>query len=139
MPGTQGNIQSVQANWDSLVNTLTDRLGAGTGSLLHKARPTQLANGILTIAFDPSAKIQKDMCENNGRSEQITQVLKDCLNLDLKIAFVLDTPSADTPIPIQEDPGAARKRRNDILNDPAVKTVLMELNATVTSIEENQA
>ena len=31
-----------------------------------------------------------------------------------------------------------RQKRNEIINDPAVKTVLMELDATITGIEENQ-
>ena len=30
------------------------------------------------------------------------------------------------------------QRKNEIVNDPAVKTLLMELNATITGIEENQ-
>jgi len=38
----------------------------------------------------------------------------------------------------QAPPKTPSQRRNEIVNDPAVKTVLMELDATITGIEENE-
>ena len=43
---------------------------------------------------------------------------------------------------IQTAPGVGRlmtssQRRNELINDPAVKTVLMDLDATITGIEED--
>jgi hypothetical protein len=47
-----------------------------------------------------------------------------------------DTQNVTKPTPKQ--PKTSRQRKNQIINDPAVKTVLMELDATITGIEENQ-
>jgi len=35
-------------------------------------------------------------------------------------------------------PKTGSQRRNELINDPAVKTVLMGLDATITGIEEDQ-
>jgi hypothetical protein len=35
-------------------------------------------------------------------------------------------------------PKTSSQRKNEIINDPAVKTVLLGLDATITGIEENQ-
>ena len=91
----------------------------------------------MTLEFGPSAKMQKKMCESNGRLEQIQALLSEQFSapLTLKLETAkhehLDTESA----PAQ--PKTFSQKRNELVNDPAVKTVLMGLDATITGIEEN--
>jgi len=56
-------------------------------------------------------------------------------------------PSIEQPLPTQEQPTRRRgesegkisgRKKNEIINDPAVKKVLIGLDATITGIEENQ-
>jgi len=79
------------------------------------------------------AKLQKEMCESNGRKEQIQQAL--CSALDASIELEFSVSGADATSAADEHQ-AVKGRRQDLLNDPAVRTVLMGLNATVTNIEE---
>jgi hypothetical protein len=77
------------------------------------------------------------MCESNGRAEQIESTLTELLSTPIRLKLEL---SEDQP-PIEEStpkpPGVASQRKKEIINDPAVKTVLMGLDATITNIEED--
>ena len=77
------------------------------------------------------------MCESNGRAEQIQRLLCEELSIPLKLKFAIASEEKT-----QEEPAANRQvtsgqRRNEIISDPAVKTVLLGLDATITGIEEN--
>ncbi|MCF7975064.1 MAG: DNA polymerase III subunit gamma/tau [Phycisphaerae bacterium] len=139
-PTSQGDIQTLKAQWEEVLIGLADSLGPGTVSLLMKARPTQWDNGNLTLQFDPSAKVQKGMCESSGRADTIKNALQDCLGARFNLTFTLqDTGAPDAPEqPAQATAAEIRQKRNDLLNDPGVKTVLVGLNATVTNIEEKK-
>jgi len=41
-------------------------------------------------------------------------------------------------VPDAKQPKTSSQRRNELINDPAVKTFLMGLDATITWIEEDQ-
>jgi DNA polymerase-3 subunit gamma/tau len=137
-PPSKGDIQTLTAQWEEVLSSLNESLGPGTASLLLKARPTHWDNGILTLEFEPSAKVQKGMCESNDRTETIKNALQDCLGARFRLAFTLqEAGSPDAPEqPAQATAAEIRQKRNDLLNDPGVKTVLAGLNATVTNIEE---
>ena len=95
-------------------------------------------NGLLTLTFPVSAKVSKQMCESNDRLEQLGSVLSERLGtgVTLKLEIASDE-EAPAKFPVKETKTVSQKR-NEIINDPAVKTVLMELGATITGIEENQ-
>ncbi len=82
--------------------------------------------------------MQKKFCESNGRAEQIQSLIsKHCGGaVRLKLETAADDKTSPEPTP--EKPKNIRQKKNEIINDPAVKTVLMELDATITGIEENQ-
>jgi len=102
--------------------------------LLHRATPADLNASVLTIQFESAAKIQKEMCESNGRKGQIQQALSSALGASIELEFaVADSDSDDSPA---ADHQTLKRKRQDLLNDPGVRTVLMGLNATVTNIEE---
>lgn len=91
----------------------------------------------MTLEFSPSAKMQKRMCESNGRLEQIQTLLSGYFStpLQLKLETAKHEQVETKACPVSSK--TYNQKRNDLLNDPAVKTVLVELGATITGIEEN--
>jgi DNA polymerase-3 subunit gamma/tau len=91
-------LQNIVDHWQDILTALGTRLGPGTVGLLSSAAPARLENGLLTLEFAASAKLQKQMCESNGRAEQVASALGDYLGLPSKIQleFILtEQPVAD--------------------------------------------
>ena len=130
------DIQSIQDNWQSVLRVITAKLGPGTGGLLSSAVPAQFENGVLTLEFGASAQMQKRMCESNGRMEQIQALLGEQLSTPVRLKFETAADEQTQGGPSANQPKTSVQRRNELINDPAVKTVLMGLDATITGIEE---
>ncbi len=126
------DIQSVKDNWEKILDSLIPKLGSSTTGMLSRAQPSKLEGNVLTIAFDASAKMQKAMCESNGRLEQIQSALSEYFSSSFAIEFELSTSDSSA----QSRTTAAKRRENELLNDPAVRTILSELGATITDIEK---
>lgn len=132
----QSEINSIRDNWESLLKVITDKLGPGTGGLLSSAIPAQFENGVLTLQFGASAGMLKKMCESNGRTEQIQAVLSEQLSMPLTLKLEISTEHQTKAEIKKNPPKSTGQRRNELLNDPAVKAVLMGLDATITGVEE---
>ena len=132
------DIHSIQDNWQSLLGAITTKLGPGTGGLLSSAVPTRLENGVLTLEFGASAQMQKRMCGSNGRAEQIQALLGEQFSMPVRLKFETAADEQTDAVPDANQPKTSGQRRNELINDPAVKTVLMGLDATITGIEEDQ-
>ena len=132
------NIQSIKDNWQSILRLITAKLGPGTGGLLSSAVPSRFDDGVLTLEFAPSARTQKRMCERNSRLEQIQAVLTEQFSTPVNLKLETSAEQqiqAEASVPA---PKTGSQKRNELINDPAVKTVLMGLDATITGIEEDQ-
>jgi len=126
------DIQSIKDRWASILKLL----GPGTGGLLSSAVPARFEDGVLTLKFGTSAKAQ--IFERSERIKQIEAILSEQFSMPVKLK--LETAADERP---QTESGTTQpktgsQRRNEIINDPAVKTVLMGLDATITGIEENK-
>jgi DNA polymerase-3 subunit gamma/tau len=131
------DIPSIKDNWPSILRLINSKLGPGTAGLLSSAVPSRFGDGVLTLEFGPSAQMQKKMCERNGRMEQIQALLGEQLSMPVRLKF---ETAAHEPPPIEagvNQPVPGSQKRNELVNDPAVKTVLMGLDATITGIEED--
>ena len=131
------DIQSMKNGWPDTLKLINNELGPGTAGLLSSTKPSRFEDGVLTIEFGPTAKMQRRMCESNDRLEQIQTLLSEHFSTPLELKF--ETAKTDS---VETDAGSGRtksynQKRNDLLNDPAVKTVLMGLDATITGIEED--
>ena len=137
-----GDIQTLRTQWQGLLDSLTKSLGPGTITLLAKARPVQWKDGTLTLQFDSSAKVQKGMCESGERADAIKHALQASLNARFHVVFTVQSqetsPEAAAAQPAEVTAQEVRQKRNDLLNEPGVKAVLVGLNATVTNIEEKK-
>jgi len=120
------------ASWPDVLLSLEEALGKVTIGLLHGSTPKGLSEGVLAIEFPPTGKMQKEMCESNGRSERITTALSDYLGQTVSVRF--EVAAAEVP---EGDGKSNAQKRYELLTDPAVKTILVGLDATVTGIEED--
>ncbi len=140
MIGAGEAVALIRASWPSILEAINERLGPGTGGLMLKSTPAHLVEDTLTIEFDASAKVQQEMCAASPRSEQLQETLCQCLGRQVRLVFALkkdeglDTESSDGAT----DAPTLQAKRRELLNDPAVKTVLLGLNATVTEIKDNE-
>jgi DNA polymerase-3 subunit gamma/tau len=138
-PPSQGHLtqisglESIKSNWQDIIKTL----GPGTAGLLIAAEPVRLENNTLTLEFAASSAVQKQMCESNGRLEQIKSALTKKFGTPIAIELQLAAGTANGP-PTPDKTKMKSQRQNEIINDPAVKTVIMGLDATITNIEDTQ-
>ena len=122
--------------WDQIIEGIRNELGNGTASLLSGAFPAKMSGGVLTLEFPAAAALQKQMCESNGRSQQIAKVVSGHLGGEVAIELTLAQGGQDKGSTARPGRGLNAKRRKELLSDPAVRTVLAELDATITDIEE---
>ncbi|MHC4271628.1 MAG: DNA polymerase III subunit gamma/tau [Planctomycetota bacterium] len=125
------DINSIKNNWQSILSIIGKEMGKGTSSLLTSALPTKLEKDILTLSFPPTAKTQKRMCESNNRLKKIESLLSDKAGRPINLKLSLNEE-------VENHNETGTRKKNEIVNNPAVKTVLLELDATITGIEEHQ-
>ncbi len=125
------NIESIRSNWQNITRMVAAKLGNGTAALLNLALPSRLEDGLLTLAFPTSCEMQMKMCQSNGRLEKIESLLAKSSEKPVKIT--LELADIDDP----NRPKTQSQRQNELINDPAVKTVVTGLDATITGIEED--
>jgi DNA polymerase-3 subunit gamma/tau len=128
---------SIRDNWQGLLGIITDKLGPGTAGLLSSAVPVRFENDVLTLQFSSSAGMLRKMCESNGRTEQIEAVLSEQLASPVKLKFETSYEHQSKAEIKKNPPKTTGQRRNEILNDPAVRAVLMGLDATITGVDED--
>lgn len=132
------SVQSLMDNWPAVLELIAHKLGGPTAGLLGAAVPKRFENGTLSLEFPASAKMQKQMCESNGRVEQVRTLLSEQFSTPLTLNFELAEAPAEVKPAVKHGKTFAQKR-NELINDPAVKTVLLGLDATVTGIDEDQS
>jgi DNA polymerase-3 subunit gamma/tau len=129
------DIESVKGNWQDTLKLISDELGPGTAALLSSAVPSRFEDGVLTLEFGPSA--QTRIGASKDRLEQVQAFLSERFSIPLTLKLETARHEQVEPRTDQVQPRTFSQKRNDLLNDPAVKTVLMGLDATITGIEED--
>ena len=77
-----------------------------------------------------------NMCQANGKPQEIQEALKDYFDRHVTLKFELaEEDSGGEPVP-PKPVGLDSEARKELMNHPAVKTILMELDATVANITE---
>jgi len=126
------DLDSIRDNWQQFLDLVSTRLSKGTAGLLGLAKVKKLVDNVLTISFGPSAESTKNMCEKNGRIQQIEALFKEYSGKNINLKLELEKVTEEEKQPIL----TSSKKRNKLVSDPAVKRVLMELGGTITGIEE---
>ncbi len=133
---SSGSLEAIQDNWLSLLSDIGNKLGNGTAGLLKSARPSRLGNSVLTLTFPPSAGMHIKICQSNGRAEKIESWLGEQTGSKVKVKFEIGEQK-EAGQQGGAGKGKSSHKKNELVNDPAVKTVLLGLDAKVTGIEEN--
>jgi len=129
------DLQSIKDNWPKLLALIDEKLGPGTRVLFNSAEPVAFDNSILTISFAASAQVSKQMLERNDRIKEIGAVLGDYCQGPVRLKFELhQTQSDEAEASDAVTPG---RKKNELINDTDVRTVLLGLDATVTGIRED--
>jgi DNA polymerase-3 subunit gamma/tau len=100
------------------VDELLSQLKGGPSTPVKKKEPTNVGTKATSDA-QPAKATQAQSSEQQGKPE-------------------IAAEEKDRPKPPADRPKTSSQRKNEIINDPAVKTVLMGLDATITDIEEEQ-
>ncbi len=129
----EASVENPAESWPKVLGKIAKRLGPATTGLLTGSSLESIAGDMLTIEFPPTGRTQKQMCESNGRGDQIADALGQYLGRAVRVRFAVAEPPATSE---ETDRKPIAERQRQILSDPGVKTVLMELGATVTGIEE---
>jgi len=128
----------LQEWWTQTLKAIEDRLDKGTPGLLARAVPVRWEQGVLTLLFDRGAKVQHQMAQANGRPAQIAEALRDHLHTQARVVMELASGPDDAKGPAAPAGPKARPKpkSREVLDDPAVRTLLLGLDATITGIEE---
>ncbi len=138
-PAAARTIDNLSDAWSEILSLAGQRLKPSTAMLLTGSTLIKLEDDVLTVEFPATAKPQKEMCEHNGRLDQITAVANEYLGRSVRLKFTVAASAAPVEAAPAEGRSESTSRRREILNDPAVKAVLTGLEATVTSIEDGSA
>jgi hypothetical protein len=127
---------SLIESWPEILTLIAPALGNGTASLLNGTTARRLKDDALTIEFPAAGRMAKGMCEGKERSERITAALSEHFGRPVRIMYEIAAEPQTGGTNNNARPNG--QKRYEILNDPAVKTVLTGLDATITGIEEGQ-
>jgi DNA polymerase III subunit gamma/tau len=132
------NIESIKNNWQAIRGEIAESAGKNISGLLATAVPTALANGTLTLQFPVTNAILMQMCQSNGKPEVIAAAIGKSIGCEVKVAYELGQGNSAAPPAKPPGARASKQQREEIINDPAVRTLLTGLGATITHIDESQ-
>jgi len=127
---------TVIESWPEILTLIAPVVGSATAGLLSGTTARQVKDDTLAIEFPAAGKVQKAMCEGKERAERIASAVSEHFGRSIRINYeIAADPQSNGRITPARPNG---QKRYEILNDPAVKTVLTGLDATITGIEEAQ-
>jgi chromosomal replication initiation ATPase DnaA len=130
---TEGvSIELITSNWRAILASVKGK-NTATGGFLDSAEPVDWRDNVLTLSFPQSAGFARHMCKD--RAEQVESLLSEAIGTRIKVQFESSAAQSDETQATGQAK-ADRKKRDEALNDPAVRTLLSGLNATVTGIDK---
>jgi DNA polymerase III subunit gamma/tau len=132
------SIETIKGNWQTIRGDIAESAGKNISGLLATAVPMTLANGVLTLQFPATNAILMQMCQSNGKAAVIESAISKSIGCEVKVAYEL--AQGGSTVVSAKPPGAraSKQQREEIINDPAVRTLLTGLGATITHIDESQ-
>lgn len=124
-------LESIKNNWDSIVSSAKGI----TGSMLKNGIPSDYSGSTLTLHF--KQEFNRIGCQD--RHDEICRIFKAATGASVNMKFELQTDSSSNAQEAPAAPAANRPinstKRQEVLDDPDIKTIIAGLNATVSSIE----
>lgn len=129
-PATVGRVKahvnSIRERWPAILAAFKQENPAN-GSLLTAAEPLAFEGGVLTLGYDPTAIFARNLCET--RADAVAEQLSRIVGFALKLRVEGAVGGSSPPAPPR------RAVTQQALDDPAVKTLLAGLDASVIQIE----
>jgi len=126
----------IKSHWQTILKDIESK-AVNIAAKLVDAVPQSFDDGILTLAFPPNAAMAKALCENGSVTTQIQSLLSQILGSPVKVRFIVgqaeSNGEANTKKP-RKTGRLSQKEVNEIISDPAVKTLLTDLDASVTDV-----
>ena len=121
-------------SWPEILTQIAPVLGNATATLLNGTTVRRSKDDELTIEFPAAGKVAKGICEGKERTERIASAVGEHFGRPIRIKYQIAAEAQAEGTTNHARPNG--QKRYEILNDPAVKTVLTGLDATITGIEE---
>jgi len=134
------DLEQIKQNWNKIVEFVRSNANGRIAELLKKAVPLKLSNDTLSLGFDVSEEFSKNLCQSNGKQEQIETALSGAVGAKIKTAF--ETIKKEGQPQQKAKPAGAKTSKKTIdeaANTPAVRTILSELDANILDVKEENS
>jgi DNA polymerase-3 subunit gamma/tau len=130
--------ESLNADWHSIIEHVAANLGNATAGILGSGSIDYFDGKLLRLSFPEAARWGIKLCRTNGRADKIQKILSDCLGNNIKIEYIHQEQNNNPQESDTQNNSAtsSAQKRKAIMNDPAVKSVLMGFEATVTGFDD---
>ncbi|MGB8226879.1 MAG: DNA polymerase III subunit gamma/tau [Sedimentisphaerales bacterium] len=130
-------LEQIKQQWDKIVEFVKTNANGRVAELLKKAVPLRLNSGTLSLGFDVSEEFSMNLCQSNGKQEQIESALSGAVGIKIKTTF--ETIKKEGKAEQKPKPAGAKTSKKTIdeaANTPAVRTILSELDANILDVKE---
>ena len=149
------DAEAICRQWPQTAEQIGQSVGGGLAAMLPQTQAVAVNEQTLQLAFpnNGAGAMTRSICEN--RKGAIEKILSSMAGRPMRIAFEASTRPAstesrlsptstglsagaatDTPAPADTSARPGRQERNEALNDPQVKMVLLGLNARLIDIQK---
>jgi DNA polymerase-3 subunit gamma/tau len=131
-------LEQIKQNWDKIVEFVRSNANGRIAELLKKAVPLRFNGGTLSLGFDVSEEFSMNLCQSNGKQEQIEAALSGAVGIKIKTAF--ETIKKDGKTEQKAKPAGAKTSKKTIdeaARTPAIRTILSELDANILDVKED--
>ena len=127
-------LESIQANWNDILSRATGTNAIIAGALT-KTTLVGFSNNTLTLGFAPSDAFNRQRCEK--KPHMVKTFLSSALGADINLKFEEIDSAEQTEAFTPPGAKASHKEREEVLNDPSVKQIVSQLNASVKGVEKS--
>lgn len=125
------NLDSIIAGWPEIVDSVRKLYPSLAGNLTA-GKPVDFNGTILTVAL--TNEFNEVSCKN--KSADLVKVMSACAGQSIRLKFEVAKDKSRTSSAAAAPADAVNStKREEVLNDPALKTLIAGLNATVMNIE----
>lgn len=126
------NIEQLKSNWNNILQALTsaDKIAAIN---LKAGKPTGLEKGILELEF-ANGNTSLNLLADKARNEKLSNLLSKVIGQTVKIKAYAGTSAQSNKPPRPKGAKTSTKQRQEVLNNPKVKTILSAFDAQVLDI-----
>lgn len=128
------DLENIRKNWKKIVKHITPHLARGAG-LLVSAHPEDFKDNQLTLSFPKHLEMGLNMLRKPQTEQAVRTALSKALGMELRVKFLTGNTAAAANGYRPRGAKLSKEQRTEIVNLPAIKTVIEGLNATVTSVE----